>query len=156
MLFASEVAAVIGENPFRPIHDPFEKIWQRTWPTRFKKAKQAAEELSQAPVLDEEEAVQALLQTHELGTHYEQVVAQAAQESQDIPGLDAAKESFAKQVEQREDLPEEVKHKVVEFTRSAANKAFGSQNEASAIASFEFKARTTVSGNNAQVRGNNA
>lgn len=148
MLFASEVSTIVGSNPYRRTSESFEKVWQRTWPAQYKRAKMQAEKLTSEPVLTKEEEIHIMLKEHNL-LHLQEQAVQAAETADSVHALPQVKAVFEEAV-QATGAPEQVKAQLRTHIKSTVNTTFGQANEASAISKFEYVARTKVRENNAK------
>ena len=151
MIYASEVSGIVGLNPFKPINEVFEAVWARTEPELYAyRISQVEAEIGQKLLTPEQEA-EAVLQEH---SALAQLLSECTSnlESKGQEEITAAKEALKAAAKSLLSGPSPITadqvEKVSDYLVGNVSKAYGTINEAKAIAMYEQVAEVRVRDNN--------
>jgi hypothetical protein len=148
VVYASNVAVITGDNQYGSLADVFESTWQKSFPEAFAASKAAAEEEKGEPIMTAEE--QLLEDVRALGLSQDFLLAMDTATKVDgtTQVINQARKVFEAKLIEATVTDMDKRNKLLKFTRSRVNKAFGANNENAFIKDFEFKTNVKVKDNN--------
>jgi len=148
IVYASNVAVITGDNHYGSIADVFDTTWQKSFPDAFASSKAAAELEKGEPIMNAEEQMFEDMKALGLSSDFANTMQIATQADGTTKVMTQAKRVFEAKLAEATGTDTERRNKLIKFTRSAVNKAFGANNEPSFIKDFEFKTNIKVKENN--------